>query len=73
MSLAGPLGVSHMMAFNQSGQNLNLRFCRLPKGPTVTFRVQSYTLTKDVRTLQRRPVELKVGRGQVDPSLYVPL
>lgn len=54
--MAGPLGVSHMMLFNQTNAGTNLRILRCPRGPTVTFRVNKYALASDVIRSSRRPV-----------------
>jgi len=51
-----PLGISHMMAFSQNKERLNLRIGKTPQGPTLTFRVHQFSLAKHVQKLQRRPV-----------------
>ena len=53
--LAMPMGVSHIMALSQNAEHLNLRLARVPEGPTMTFRVNKFSLTKHVRAIQRRP------------------
>ncbi len=55
MSVAGPLGVTHMMVVSQSDRHTNLRVARLPKGPTLTFRVHEYALIRDVLASQMKP------------------
>ena len=51
LTMAGPLGVTHLMLFTRSATtgNTNLRIALTPKGPTLTFRVESYSLSKDVK------------------------
>lgn len=45
--MAGPLGVSHMMIFTLTeAANVHLRIARVPAGPTLTFRVERYSLMK---------------------------
>ena len=56
MSVAGPLGVSHMLVVSQTQKGPLLRMARLPKGPTLTFKVDEYSLMKHVRETQRRPI-----------------
>eukprot|EP00526_Cylindrotheca_closterium_P009748 CAMPEP_0113605852 /NCGR_PEP_ID=MMETSP0017_2-20120614/2550_1 /TAXON_ID=2856 /ORGANISM="Cylindrotheca closterium" /LENGTH=428 /DNA_ID=CAMNT_0000514373 /DNA_START=20 /DNA_END=1306 /DNA_ORIENTATION=+ /assembly_acc=CAM_ASM_000147 len=51
-----PLGISHMLAFSQNKEKLNLRIGKTPQGPTLTFRVHQFSLAKHVQKLQRRPV-----------------
>ncbi|XP_026211803.1 suppressor of SWI4 1 homolog [Anabas testudineus] len=48
VAIAGPLGVTHFMIFSKTTSNINMRLARLPKGPTLHFRVQKYCLIKDV-------------------------
>ena len=48
VAMAGPLGVSHMLMFTKSEVSVNLRICRLPRGPTLTFQVNSYTTISDL-------------------------
>lgn len=66
--LSGALGVTHVLSFSQStttlsegereaASRLNLRVARAPTGPTLSFRVTSYALTKGVRRAQRRPID----------------
>ncbi|EPQ25953.1 uncharacterized protein PFL1_06409 [Pseudozyma flocculosa PF-1] len=55
LTMAGPLGVTHMMIFGQTDAGTNLRIARCPRGPTVTFRVNKYALAKDVQASSRRP------------------
>jgi ribosome biogenesis protein SSF1/2 len=48
--MAGPLGVTHLLLFSKSKEsgNTNLRLALTPRGPTLHFRVESYSLCKDV-------------------------
>ena len=55
LHVAGPLGVSHCIVLNFSGNSPTLRFARFPHGPTFTFKVLEYSLTRDVVTAQKRP------------------
>eukprot|EP00980_Cylindrotheca_fusiformis_P011800 scaffold2816_cov121-Cylindrotheca_fusiformis.AAC.16 len=51
-----PLGISHMLALSQNKERLNFRMAKTPQGPTLTFRVHQFSLSKHVQKLQRRPV-----------------
>lgn len=53
--LAMPMGISHILAFSQNEERLNLRLARVPDGPTMTFRVQQFSLCRHVKQIQRRP------------------
>lgn len=55
-TMAGPLGVTHLMLFSRSESgNTNLRLARTPRGPTLHFRVQNYSLCKDILKSMRHP------------------
>lgn len=55
--MAGPLGVSEMFVFSQleSTGNISLRLGKMPRGPTLQFKINNYSLCKDVRHMLRRP------------------
>jgi len=54
--MCGPLGVTHLMLFSRSESgNTNLRVALAPRGPTMNFRVEKYSLCKDVQKAQRHP------------------
>ena len=55
LTMAGPLGVTHMLIFNQTAAGINMRILRAPRGPTVTFRVNKFALTGDIMHSARRP------------------
>lgn len=49
-TMVGPLGVSHLLLFSRSNTgNTNLRLALTPRGPTLHFRVETYSLSKDVQ------------------------
>lgn len=48
VSLSGIFHVSNMCIFTQSETALSLKIARMPKGPTLTFKVHQYTLARDV-------------------------
>ncbi|KAG8525899.1 uncharacterized protein KY384_000661 [Bacidia gigantensis] len=55
-TMAGPLGVSHLLLFSRSESgNTNLRLAITPRGPTLHFRVDQYVLAKDIKKAQKRP------------------
>lgn len=55
VSVAGQLGVTHFLIFSRTEKNVNLRISRVPRGPTLTFRVAEYALAKDCLALQKNP------------------
>ncbi|KAH8704465.1 Brix domain-containing protein [Phaeosphaeriaceae sp. PMI808] len=55
-TMCGPLGVSHLLLFSRSESgNTNLRLARTPRGPTLHFRVENYSLCKDILKSMRHP------------------
>jgi ribosome biogenesis protein SSF1/2 len=54
-----PLGISHILAFSQNQEKLSLRIAKTPQGPTLTFRVHLFSLTKHIQKLQRRPINIR--------------
>jgi len=54
-----PLGVSHILALSQNQDRLSMRIAKTPQGPTLTFRVHRFSLSKHIQKLQRRPVNAK--------------
>lgn len=66
--MAGPLGITHLLLFSRSESgNTNLRIALSPRGPTMNFRVEKYSLAKDVQNAQRRP------KGSAKEQLAPPL
>lgn len=56
LTMAGPLGVTHLMLFSRSEQgNTNMRLAITPRGPTLHFQVEKYSLCKDVRKALKHP------------------
>ena len=56
VTMTGPLGVSHLLLFSRSENgNTNMRAAVTPRGPTLHFRVEKYSLAKDVQRAQRYP------------------
>lgn len=41
VQVAGPLGVTHFLMLSRTEEFINLRVCRLPRGPTITFHIKS--------------------------------
>ncbi|RZF36919.1 hypothetical protein LSTR_LSTR004607 [Laodelphax striatellus] len=54
VSVAGLLHVSHLVMFTKTDNNAYMRIARLPRGPTLTFKVHSYSLARDVLSLLKK-------------------
>ena len=69
-TMCGPLGVTHLLLFSRSDSgNTNLRIALTPRGPTLHFRVERYSLSKDVQKAQRRPKG--AGKEFINPPLVL--
>lgn len=53
--VAGPYGISHFITFSKTEMAPYMKICRLPRGPTLTFKVQEYSLMKDITAILKRP------------------
>lgn len=72
--MAGPLGVSDLFVFNQlaASGNILLRVGKMPRGPTLQFRVNTYLLCKDVLRVLRHPKLVGKDSGEfLSPPLLV--
>lgn len=72
--MAGPLGVSDLFIFNQSEEsgNISLRIGKMPRGPTLQFKVNNYSLMKDVRNILKHPKSVgKDAPEMLNPPLLV--
>jgi ribosome biogenesis protein SSF1/2 len=68
--MAGPLGVTHLMLFSRSKSNrTNLRIALTPRGPTLHFQIEKYSLCKDVAKAQKHP--RSNGQEHTSPPLLV--
>jgi ribosome biogenesis protein SSF1/2 len=57
LTMAGPLGVTHLLLFSRTEVGATLRIARTPRGPTLHFKLHSYSLSKDVKKHQKSPKE----------------
>lgn len=61
LTIAPSLAVTHLLAFTLTdATNVHLRMARLPQGPTLTFRVERYSLMRWVVLLARL---MRLGAG----------
>ncbi|KAI0637113.1 Brix domain-containing protein [Trametes polyzona] len=54
LTMAPALGVTHMLAFTLTDVAPSMRIVRLSAGPTLSFRVERYSLMKDIVNSSRR-------------------
>ena len=55
VAIAGPLKVTHFLTFTKSPNDVLLRLMRIPRGPTLYFKVLKYSLMKDVESSLKKP------------------
>ncbi|ONH93926.1 hypothetical protein PRUPE_8G261200 [Prunus persica] len=55
LNVAGPMGVTHFLMLSKTPTAPYLRVARTPQGPTLTFKIQEYSLATDVVRSQLRP------------------
>lgn len=69
--LTGSLGLTHIMSLSQNESNLSMRLARTPGGPTLTFRIQQFSSSKNIRKIQRRPFDIKSTNITSNPPIVV--
>ncbi|KAF9946098.1 hypothetical protein BGZ70_003409, partial [Mortierella alpina] len=55
VAVAGPLGVTHFVILSRTDHGTNMRIARVPRGPTLSFQVKTYSLAKDIAAMQKAP------------------
>ncbi|KAJ8679028.1 hypothetical protein QAD02_014815 [Eretmocerus hayati] len=48
VSISSVLHVTHMSIFTRTELGMYLKICRLPRGPTLSFKISNFTLARDV-------------------------
>lgn len=71
VSVSSQLGISQFMVFSATEIGTYLRLIRIPHGPTLTFRVLSYSLMADIHKLQTRPRSLSPEDKNCAPILIL--
>ncbi|KAF7311595.1 Brix domain-containing protein C1B9.03c [Mycena kentingensis (nom. inval.)] len=69
LTLAPALQVTHLMAFTLTDIAPSMRIVRLSSGPTLSFRIERYSLMKDVLNTSRRA--RSIGMEYLSPPLLV--
>ena len=67
LTLAPALQVSHILAFTLTPIAPSLRIIRLSAGPTLSFRVERYSLVKDILNLSKK--SRSIGLEYLSPPL----
>lgn len=53
--MSGPLGVTHLLLLSKTESGPNMRIVRTPHGPTLYFKIKTYSLCKDIIKTQKYP------------------
>jgi len=69
--LTGSLGLTHIMSLSQNKDKLSMRMARTPAGPTLTFKIQQFSLSKNIRQVQRRPFDIHSSKINSHPPIVV--
>ncbi|KAK7049229.1 rRNA-binding ribosome biosynthesis protein [Paramarasmius palmivorus] len=69
LTLAPALHVTHLLAFTLTDIAPSMRMVRLSNGPTLSFRVERYSLMKDILHTTKRA--RSIGLGYLSPPLLV--
>lgn len=67
VTIAGPLHVTHLIMFSQTELGDNMKITRLPRGPTLHFKLEEFSLANDVLS------SLKKRHTHKKQFLYQPL
>lgn len=54
VNVSGFFHVSHMGIFNKASTQLSFKILRMPRGPTLTFKVHQFALARDVLSMKKR-------------------
>lgn len=71
VAVSSQLGITQFMVFSATEIGTYLRLIRIPHGPTLTFRVLSYSLMADIHKLQSRPKSLSAEDKNYAPILIL--
>ena len=71
VSVSSQLGIAQFMVFSATELGTYFRLIRIPHGPTLTFRVMTYSLMADIHKLQARPKSLSAEDKICAPILIL--
>lgn len=69
--LTGSLGLTHIISISQNQDKLSMRLARTPSGPTLTFKIQQFSLSRNIRQVQRRPFDIHSSKINSHPPIVV--
>lgn len=54
VSVSGVLHVTHMSIFTRTENGMYLKLCRVPRGPTLMFKIENFALSRDVVSMVKK-------------------
>ena len=61
INIAGPYGVTHIILFNKGRTSPRMRIGCFPQGPTLHFRVEEYSLMRDILKMHGKGIDTTVN------------
>jgi ribosome biogenesis protein SSF1/2 len=61
MHIGAPLGVTHFIFFTSTEASTNMKVARIPRGPTLSFKVIGFSLMRHLHLIHKRPVDTSVS------------
>ncbi|KAK2953327.1 putative Suppressor of SWI4 1 like protein [Blattamonas nauphoetae] len=71
LNVAGSIGGTHILSFSSTENNAYLRLIRLPRGPTLTFRILEYSSVADVQATQENPLTTSLTAFRLSPLVIM--
>lgn len=56
VAVASIFNVTHLIVLTRTSKSMYIKYCRVPHGPTLVFKVEKYSLARDVISSLRKPV-----------------
>ena len=63
LTLVDIYGLSHMMMFTNTEKQSYLRLAKMPKGPTITFKIKDYCLSSDIFTNSKTTSQIPLTKN----------
>lgn len=55
VQVSGPLGISHFVILSSSDSNKYMKIAKTPRGPTLTYKIHSFSLSNEIMATQKNP------------------
>lgn len=68
LSIVDVYGLSHMMMLTNTDKNSYIRLARMPRGPTITFKIEDYALAADIFDFNTNKIENERTKSRISPK-----